>query len=207
MQPANTEFRVEIIDDSLTPAIIRTAGTHTQARTLKESLQAESEIGARAYVPDKSKSRSIAAIYFLHLVVPAFVLVDILTAWSRGLVPFRLATSVTALCAASALWLVAGPGIFFLSRNRQAFLRRALTPLLCIYTTCVSLIILEVLTRLMGIAPPTPYRFKPGTRVVSMPKSTNMPGLSGPKTFTINQPTMNPSASSTMKDDGVNRLS
>ena len=129
----------------------------------------------------------VVIAYLLHLVVPAFLLVDVVSAPLRGQIALRPVVPHTVVGLISALWLVAGLGFFFLNRNRQAFVKRISTPLLSIYSVYLALLLVEAFGRLIGLtAPvPTPY-LQPLTRRVIKTNPVLTPGVSGTKRLTIN---------------------
>jgi len=87
----------------------------------------------------------------------------------------------------SAAWLVAGSGLFFLSRNRSVFIQKASLPLLTIYTVYLTIACAEVFLRLKGFTPPIPWMMRPMTKAVTRMDLAVTPGVSGTKVFTINR--------------------
>ena len=130
----------------------------------------------------------LAALYLFHLVAPVLLLMDIVTARLRGEIVLRLNSATSAVAVIAALWLVAGLGLFFLSRKRQAFLQRTATLLIGVYAIYLGVILIEGFGRLMGLAPPIPVSAapQPWTRAVTTMNASVTPGVSGPKTFTTN---------------------
>jgi lysophospholipase L1-like esterase len=140
-----------------------------------------------APAPDVPARAAVAAAYLVQVLVPAALLLDIGTAWLRGKIGSR-PTGLNALLAGfSGLWLVAGLGFFYLNRNRQEFLRKGLAPLASIYITLLLVGLMELGTRLIGIAPPIPGAQPPRTRAVNQIDPALYPGVSGAKRFTINR--------------------
>ncbi len=127
-----------------------------------------------------------AAFCLFHLTVPALLLADIITAWLRGKIVIRPTGSMAALAAILVLWLVAGIGWFFLSRNRQGILRKSYPALITIYTICLAAIFLEIFLRLIGFTEPIPHARPPLTRVVTTMDPQLTPGISGTKVFSTN---------------------
>lgn len=144
---------------------------------------------SQAEIPPNSRlnPRVVFIGYLLHLLVPALLLTDIFMARLRGeieLIPFG---PETAIALVSALWLLAGLGFFFLSRDRQVFLARVATPLVSLYAVFVTLIALEAMVRLINVTPPIPQAQTPGTKATTKMDPAVTPGVSGLKHFTINQ--------------------
>jgi hypothetical protein len=88
--------------------------------------------------------------------MPAFLLLNTVTARLREQIALEPVSPQAAVAAISALWLIAGLGFLFLSRNRQAFVAKVATPLLNIYMVCLALGFVEALIRLMDFTPPIP---------------------------------------------------
>jgi lysophospholipase L1-like esterase len=132
------------------------------------------------------KWRYVAIAYFLHLAVPAFLLVDTLTAWVRAKMALTPVSEIV-VAGISALWLFAGLGFFFRDRNRQDFLKRIYKPLLSIYFVYLALILMEGLLHLAALTPPIPGLHRQGSKAVTKIDPAVFPGVSGTKTYTINQ--------------------
>lgn len=126
--------------------------------------------------------------YLFHLLVPAFLLLDVLIAWWRGeIAPKRWGTD-TIIAECSAVWLVTGVGALIVSRERQRFLRSAYRPLMGVYATYVSLIILATLLQVTAhFTPPLPGRLPPGRTRIGPIDPGVLPGVEGTKTFSINK--------------------
>ena len=64
--------------------------------------------------------------YAVHLVIPAFLLSDLVWAWRDGyfavITHGRICAAAKIVAAVSSVWLVGGAGAFLFTRNRQAFL-------------------------------------------------------------------------------------
>src|SRR5580698_10195217 len=102
-------------------------------------------------------SNLVVAAYFLHLLVPALLLLDVVTSGLRGEIALKPASAQGAVAAFAALWLFGGLGLFFLSRNRQAFVRRIAKPLLSVYAFYLMFGCGEVFARAIGLTPPIPF--------------------------------------------------
>ena len=131
-------------------------------------------------------SRLPSAFYLFHMMVPALLLADIVTAWLRREIVIRPTGSMAAVSAVLVLWLAAGIGWFFFSRNRQDILRRGSTPLITIYTVYFGAIFLEIFLRVAGFTDPIPYARLPLTKVVTTMDPKLTPGISGTKVFSTN---------------------
>ncbi len=137
-------------------------------------------------------SHALVRAYIFHLVAPALLLADVLRAWLRGLIPFHLRSLDTVVAGLSALWLVAGLGLWFLNRRRPGFVRSMIAPLLSVYAAYTMLILLEVSLRLF--APPPTIQSElfswaavpPGKHVFTVALN-EYPGVHGTKTVTINR--------------------
>lgn len=129
----------------------------------------------------------MAVVYLVQLLLPAALLLDIGTAWLRGRIGPRPTGLDAIIAASSGVWLVAGLGLFLLSRNRQAFLRKAMAPLFSLYVTLLLVGVMELGARLIGIAPAIPGAQPPRTRAVNHIDPALYPGISGVKRFTINR--------------------
>jgi lysophospholipase L1-like esterase len=121
----------------------------------------------------------------MHLAVPVFLLADVLTSALLHHTSFRSKID-DAAGAIAAIWLFAGVGLFLRSRNRAAFLRRASTSLISIYTIYVALAGAEGGIRLLGFTQPIPFTHTPWTRALTIQDPKETPGVSGPKLYTIN---------------------
>jgi len=142
------------------------------------------ESGERAQSP---RTRPILTlVYLAHLAVPAFLLADIVTAIVRHEIVLKPTTVVAAVGAVSAVWVVAGFGLFFLSRDRGAFLKRVYTPLTAIYTIYFAVFLMEGFVRLMGVTPPIPTAHQPFIRTATPMDPNQLPGVSGTKMYTTN---------------------
>jgi len=138
--------------------------------------------------PQLSRDSNLGvAAYLLHLAVPAFLLLDTVTAQLRGQIALEPVSPQAAVAAISALWLIAGLGFFFLSRDRRAFVAKVATPLLSVYTVCLALALVETLIRLMGFTPPIPGMQLKVIKAVTRADPAVTPGVSGTKVFTINR--------------------
>lgn len=149
-----------------------------------EHATAGSKTGSLPESPEYSRLRS--AFYLFHLVVPALLLADIVTAWLRREIVIRPTGSMAAVSAVLVLWLAAGLGWFFLSRNRRDILRRGSMPLISIYTVYFAAIFLEIFLRVTGFTDPIPYARLPLTKVVTTMDPKLTPGISGTKVFSTN---------------------
>jgi hypothetical protein len=65
------------------------------------------------------KPNVLVTAYLFHLALPTFLLLGVLTAWGRGKIALGLGGTECVVSGLSALWLVAGLGILFLSRVQQ----------------------------------------------------------------------------------------
>lgn len=130
----------------------------------------------------------LLAAYWLHIVVPVFLLLDILFAWARSSIAFRGWNSDTLLILVAGLWLLAGTGAYLLARDRKGFLLHMAGPLTAVYTFYFCVFLLELFLR-VALPPPNPVPAlrPPGTRVTHETISGQMPGISGRKTFTVNE--------------------
>jgi hypothetical protein len=104
------------------------------------------------------------AAYLLHFVVPAFLFVDVLTAWLRGEAQFAWIDVNTAVAVLAGLWLSAGLWVFASSRNRLALVARLATPLLTIYAIYLMVFLAEMAVGAAGITSPIPTLYQPGTK-------------------------------------------
>lgn len=129
---------------------------------------------------DSSDRRSVILIaYMAHLLVPLFLLLDVLWADRNGFAG-RGSKVVMAL---SELWLAIGFGAFLLIRNRAQFLYRLL---ISIYALFLSLVLLELFARgFLWTLPKTLH--KPGIQFVLQPDPTLIPGIEGSARFTVNE--------------------
>lgn len=126
--------------------------------------------------------------YLFHLLVPTFLLLDVLIAWWRGEIAPKRWGIDTIVAEFSALWLVTGVGALILSRERQRFLRRAYRPLMSVYATYVSLILLATLLQTtVRFTPPLPGQLPPGRTRIGPIDASVLPGVEGTKTFSINK--------------------
>ena len=130
-----------------------------------------------------------AFVYLVHLALPAFLAADVAIARLRHEIVLGPTNMDAAVGAVSAVWLAAGLGVFFFSRDRGAFLQRVATPLTAIYAVYFGAFLMEGCVRLAGFMPPsatlgTPW--KPFINAVTTMNPKETPGVSGPKRFTTN---------------------
>jgi hypothetical protein len=128
-------------------------------------------------------SNFVAAAYLLHLLAPALFLLDVLTAGLHGQIALK---PLSLQVVVPALWLLAGLGFFFLSRDREVFTRRVSSPLLGIYAVYLAFALGEVFLRTFGLTPPIPFMLMDRTRVVTRMDPAVYPGINGTKVFTVN---------------------
>jgi len=124
--------------------------------------------------------------YLFYLVLPALLLVDIVTALLRGKIALGPYID-TVVGGFSVVWLLAGLGALILSRDRPGFLRRIHQPLLAIYVSYVMLILLEAFAHLVIPTPPIPGLEPPGTKRAFSVDPNLFPGVHGKKTYTTNE--------------------
>jgi lysophospholipase L1-like esterase len=132
------------------------------------------------------KSGLVVVGYLFHLVVPALLLADIFTAQLRGKIVLTPFSPEAAVAGISVLWLFAGLGFFFLSQDRQDFVRRVYKPLFSVYCVYLALILMEVLLHLVLPTPPIPGVDLAWRRVHTKIDPAIYPGVSGTKTYTTN---------------------
>jgi lysophospholipase L1-like esterase len=126
--------------------------------------------------------------YLFHLVVPALLLVDVVTTWLRRKITPESWGAETFVSGFAAAWLVAGLGALILSRDRPGFLRRIGKPLLAIYVTYMMLIFVEGFLRAdLRLRPRFPHAELLGSRGVISVDPNVWPGVHGTKRFTINE--------------------
>jgi lysophospholipase L1-like esterase len=132
-------------------------------------------------------SVGLLTAFVLHLCVPALLLLDLITSWLGGHIALQ-ATSLDegVIAAVAPLWLSLGLYLL-LSKNWQTRLRRISGPLLTFYVVVAMLTMVEVIVRIMVIAPPVRGAMQPYTEVVTRMDPEVYPGISGVKTFTINK--------------------
>jgi hypothetical protein len=132
--------------------------------------------------------RFLFVAYLFHLLLPAFLLVDVLTAWWRGEMPDQSRSTAAFAGGFSALWLVTALGGLFLSRDRQHFLLRIYKPLLTICAVYLLLICIEVVAQVtVGLKPPIPGAYTEGRSVMGPLDPGIYPGVRGTKSLTINR--------------------
>ncbi len=132
-------------------------------------------------------SKVLLIAYLFHFVMPALFLLDIGTAWWRGLVPVERWTADSLLATISAAWLVSGIAVLLLVRDRQRFLWRIHKPLLAVCATYVMLLLVEAMsTAVLRLPAPIPGLNTPGHNMIGPYDPKVYPGVHGTKSFTIN---------------------
>jgi lysophospholipase L1-like esterase len=131
--------------------------------------------------------RFLFVAYLFHLLLPAFLLLDVLNAWWREEVPFQFGSTEAFVGALSAVWLVIGLGGLLLSHDRRRFLKKIYKPLLTICAVYLLLIFVEVISQVfLHLTPPIPGAYTQGRSVVGPLDPRVYPGVRGTKAFTIN---------------------
>lgn len=133
------------------------------------------------------KCNPLLSVYLLHLLVPAFLLTDFVTAWIGGQVRPRLSSFDTAVAGVSAAWLAAGLGAILLSRDRQRFARTVTGLLVTIYVVYATLLLAEGFLHAVPFVSPIPGQLAPGRSKLGPVDPIEFPGVQGIKTFTINR--------------------
>jgi lysophospholipase L1-like esterase len=133
-------------------------------------------------------SNFLPVAYLFQLVVPALLLLDIVTAWWRGRVPFELRTADSFIAGLSATWLVAAIAALVLVRDRRRFFQRVQKPLLAICAICMMLFFIEVVAQAaLRFPAPIAGLNTPGHNMIGPYDPTLYPGVHGMKSFTINR--------------------
>ena len=148
----------------------------------------EPEIDMRANAPERLAGNPplFVAGYFLHLILPALLAVDVITAWRKGSA-FHLRSLDTVVAVVAVLWLVGGCALWFLAQNRQGLRERTARVLLGVYTVYATLILIEALLHLIAPRATIPGLPAPGSRLVFTVYPNQFPGLHGTKTWSVNQ--------------------
>jgi lysophospholipase L1-like esterase len=129
----------------------------------------------------RSGSR-LAFAYWLHLVIPALLLFDVVHA---RYLHMALRTDL-ALGIAAAVWIFAAGLVYLISRDRARFLNRARGPLLSFYAVILTLSFVEGGLRLARRDVP-PAIWRPGMRLVFRPDLSKFPGASPISHFRVNE--------------------
>jgi lysophospholipase L1-like esterase len=130
-----------------------------------------------------SNSASKPAIaYWLHLSIPALLLVDVVHA-RRLHMALR---SDLALGAAAAAWILTAVLGYFVSRDRARFLDRLRGPLLSFYAVMLVFCSVELVLRLAH-RDLRPAIWRPGMRLVFRPDLSKFPGVSPVSHFSANE--------------------
>jgi len=124
--------------------------------------------------------------YLLHLALPAFLFMSVITAWRHGEVALRPWSSSTLIAGFSALWVLAAIGALAASRGGPSFIRWALGPLTSVYVVYAMMIVTEFLARAVFPQPPIPGQLRPGHTRFGPVDPAVFPGIHGVKSFTIN---------------------
>jgi hypothetical protein len=124
--------------------------------------------------------------YAIHLLIPAALLLDIVTLWSGGLLRISIPSVEAVIAAFSAAWLAIGLGVLVV-RRRLALIGQLSAALLVFYTIIVGLLIVEVLLRIRHVTPPIPGLLKPSAKSTAYVEPGLLRGVSGLKTFTLNR--------------------
>jgi hypothetical protein len=145
---------------------------------LRQSEVAPQELGVEA----KRSVHHKAFAYLFHLIVPGLLLSDVLHAYH-----LRMALrSDLFLGGLSVLWLIIGVLAYFLSKDRQEFLERAVRPLVSFYTLVLMLCLFEIGLRVTRHDLP-PAIWQPGTRLIFHPDLKAFPGVSRVSHFRANE--------------------
>jgi lysophospholipase L1-like esterase len=149
-----------------------------------KQVGSEPKLGEPAKFP---QGRWIPALaYLVHLAFPAFLVADVAIASLRREIALWPVNSDAIVGAVSAVWLLAGLGFFFVSRDRRAFLQRVSGPLAAVYAVYVAVFLTEVFLRQLGFTPSIPKAWQPFIRSFNTENPDVTPGVSGPKWFTTN---------------------
>ena len=131
-------------------------------------------------------SRLLLAAYLAHLAVPLFLVADITFAWHQGYVTYDAKKATGWVQGISILWLVLGLGVFVLARYRPQLLERLKRPLLSLYAVYFALVVAETVIRVLMPAPEGPALWQPGSKWVTKVDPAAYAGISGNKTFSVN---------------------
>jgi lysophospholipase L1-like esterase len=130
-------------------------------------------------------SKLLAAAYFLHLVLPALLLADVLIAWRKGAIGLQLRSPDAVVAGFSVLWLVAGTALWLAFRNQQGFRSRIAKVLIVVYTIYGGLLLMEA--GLSFLCPEAAAGLQPpGAKLVFTIYPDHFPGLHGTRTWSIN---------------------
>lgn len=137
--------------------------------------------GAAGNIPPRSLS-GLAFAYWLHLVVPVLLVLDILYAYHLHM---TLRTDIL-LGAATGVWILTAVLAYVLARNRTRLLLRLRKPLLSFYAVILALGSVELGLRLARKDLP-PAIWRPGMRLVFRPDLSEFPGVSPVSHFRANE--------------------
>jgi hypothetical protein len=126
-----------------------------------------------------------AFFYWLHLALPAFLVVDSAISFLRGKTAVKVTSFDGLVFWIALLWLLTGIAIPMFRRSRCDYQRTA-NALVALYAAYVVIASAELFVRLFwNVTPPIPGSLPPGVKVTYMdPKVTS--GVSGIKKFSIN---------------------
>jgi lysophospholipase L1-like esterase len=127
-----------------------------------------------------------ATAYFLHLVVPALLLADVLAAWHRKLIPLQLGDLGSAVAAVATVWLIAAVVLWLRFAKRRSGRSHIANVLCTVYAAYSILIVLEVALRLTLPPPPLPGLVAAAKHIFNIDPA-DAPGVQGRKTVTINR--------------------
>ena len=127
-------------------------------------------------------SRVLLSLYLVHLVLPLWLCLDVLLALRVG-PSNRTDLILLAMCGA---WTAAGFLALILRRDRKRFLELATGPLVAFYTILLTAAALEVGLRI-ATGSTAPTLWQPGTKIVQKFDTSELPGLSGNITFSVNE--------------------
>jgi lysophospholipase L1-like esterase len=134
------------------------------------------------------RPKLLLAAYLIQLLVPAFILLDVAVALGLGYVEFRVRQFVTGLAAACFLWLAVCVLALSFARDRDRYLRKIAKPLMSLYALLFCLFLAELVCRVtLASKPFTLTVWPPGSKWVSQIEPDTFPGVSGTKTFSVNE--------------------
>lgn len=130
----------------------------------------------------------LLVLYLAHLIVPAFLVVDSVSAWALGYIAFEPHKSHTAVLWIAGAWLVVGLAPLLILRDRERFLRWMRGPLVAIYAIYLCLPLLELFARaVVPVTSPVLALHRPRTKLVHDTDAFHFAGVHGRKTFSINE--------------------